>query len=1226
MSETQTRCPPPEQLEYLLDETLEGPELEAVADHVAACPACQGALERLTGDDPASGGSLASTASLTVLKSPAPSDAAQKAFLDRLKLAPPPGAAPRSPAARAEAPAVPGYEILGVLGRGGMGVVYKARQLSLNRLVALKMILAGTHAGGKDLARFRREAEAVARLRHPNFVQIYDIGEADGRPYLALEYVEEGNLGRRLGGDPQPVVPAVALVETLARAVHFAHQQGIVHRDLKPANILLTRKPQGPSPRAEAAVADFDFGASESAPGVADFDPKVSDFGLAKRLDEQSSKTQTGEVVGTPSYMAPEQAAGRAGQVGPATDVYALGAILYELLTGRPPFKGATPVDTLVQVLHEEPLKPGRLRPGLPHDLDTVCLKCLAKDPARRYQSAAALAEDLARFRRGKPVLARPVGALERSWKWARRRPLTAGLLAAVVLITLLGFAGVTWQWRSAEGARADAEEARGLAARDRENAKAALYYSLLSQARLQWRVNEPVSAERTLARCVPGPGEQDRRGWEWHFLKGLFHADLFTLDHGRRGPGAGVAYDPAGRWIASVVGGQPADEEGPPGEARVWDATTGVLLQARACPAGVHRLAVRPDGQRLALAAADGTVLVLDAATGRELLRRRHHTDAVTSVAFSPDGTLLASASWDETVKVWDGTTGKVRHTLRGHGDKVQSVAFHPGDGLLASGGWDGTVKVWDAVSGAEVMTLRGHKTPVYCVAFSPDGGSLASAGSNGNIKIWEMPAGRVVQSLTGSAGSVLSLAISPDGRYLAYSGSDSTVRVYDVEDGLEQVAFRGHTAAVEGICFSPDGQRLASVCPGQGAVKVWDLTRHPERGTFARTGPGPDVEALAFREGGKYLVSVTAAGKLQTWDAATGVLEDERALPTASAMVSPAVLASFDPAAKRLAARAREDPRLVKAWDVRTGAELFTFRGHSLPVVCVRFSRDGRRLATCACEPARPNPSHEVRVWDAETGLPVFRLAGRGRVLSAAFSPDGRWLALGEESGRITLASCEARPRVVHVPGHRGNVAALAFDPRGRLLASAGQGEGAVKLWRLEALTAAGKGPPEPAETLVAPSALYDLAFSPDGKRLAGITRDLLKLWDVDAGHEVLTLRGAPQRHWDPPFNPRVLFSPDGSRLVGTNWNESISMWDAEDRTDEDRIDRHRAARQKAADERALFWHLQEAERCLRHENLAAARFHFQRLGDVPLPGPLQARKDRLTTLMKGKVQRSP
>ena len=315
---------------------------------------------------------------------------------------PPALAAATSEMTNRAVPAIAGYEILGELGRGGMGVVYRARQVRLNRPCALKMILAGAHAGAEAAARFLAEAEAVARLQHPNIVQIHHIGEADGLPFFELEYVAGGSLDRRLDGTPWPARRAAELVEPLARGVAEAHRQGIVHRDLKPGNVLL----------------------------AADGTPKITDFGLAKSLAADSGLTRTDSIMGSPSYMAPEQAEGKTKQVGPLADVYALGAILYELLTGRPPFRGTTALETLEQVKNAEPVPPSRLVPGLPRDVETIALKCLQKEPAKRYDSAAALAEDLRRFLGGEPIVARPVPFWERGWRWCRRNPLVAGSLA----------------------------------------------------------------------------------------------------------------------------------------------------------------------------------------------------------------------------------------------------------------------------------------------------------------------------------------------------------------------------------------------------------------------------------------------------------------------------------------------------------------------------------------------------------------------------------------------------------------------------------------------------------------------------------------------------------------------------------------------------------------------------------------------------------------------------
>ena len=420
------RCPAREELEGLLDERLTPPDVRRVSAHVAGCPVCQRALDALTADG-ASGSSSWRGGKAADSSPPNPE------FLDRIKHAPPdlharPRPAPEAvgvseaPSQGEEAeplPELPDYEVHGVLGRGGEGVVYRARHRPLGRLVALKMLRDSEFTQPEALARFRLEAETLARLRHPNIVQVYEVGSAGGRPFFALEYVEGGTLSARLHGQPQPARASAALVEALARAVHAAHQAGIVHRDLKPANVLL----------------------AEGRPGETFGTPKVTDFGLAKRVQVESSLTRTGMVLGTPGYMAPEQARAEGKAVGPACDVYALGSILYHLLTGRPPFVGGRPMDVLLQVVHDEPVSVRRLFPKTPRDLETICLKCLRKEPRRRYLTAEALAEDLRRYLDGRPVLARPTPWWERGWKAARRRPVLATLVAAcaVALLLLLG-------------------------------------------------------------------------------------------------------------------------------------------------------------------------------------------------------------------------------------------------------------------------------------------------------------------------------------------------------------------------------------------------------------------------------------------------------------------------------------------------------------------------------------------------------------------------------------------------------------------------------------------------------------------------------------------------------------------------------------------------------------------------------------------------------------------
>ncbi len=374
-------------------------------------------------------------------------------------------AAARSRMMPLEGVTVPGYDILEELGRGGMGVVYKARHRRLQRLVALKMVLAGAHVGAVGLARFRAEAEAVAKLLHPNIVQIFETGEHEGRPFFSLEYVEGGSLDQRIAKSPTTPRAAAQLVETLARTIEVAHQRGIVHRDLKPANILLAKIGNQSSTirgrESDSSSLPPDHWSRTTV-------PKIADFGLAKRTDEDSSQTQSGAILGTPSYMAPEQAGGKNREIGPAVDIYALGAILYELLVGRPPFKAGSPIDTVRQVVEQEPVPPRQLEPRVPYDLETICLKCLEKDPSRRFATAAELADDLHRFVLGDPILARPTPAWERAWKWGRRRPTTVALLAVIALAITSGVLFVVWHNMSLRG-KLDLALAEERRARQRE-------------------------------------------------------------------------------------------------------------------------------------------------------------------------------------------------------------------------------------------------------------------------------------------------------------------------------------------------------------------------------------------------------------------------------------------------------------------------------------------------------------------------------------------------------------------------------------------------------------------------------------------------------------------------------------------------------------------------------------------------------------------------------------
>ncbi len=758
----------------------------------------------------------------------------------------PPGglvAAPGADAARLAGrdwPVVAGYEVLGELGRGGMGVVYQARQIGLNRLVALKMILSGDHAGEAERARFKAEAEAAARLRHPNIVQIFEVGESAGRPFFSLEFVEGGSLAAKLGGTPWRPRPSAGLVMTLARAVHAAHRAGIVHRDLKPANVLLTAEGQ----------------------------PKITDFGLAKKLGDAAGLTQSGAIVGTPSYMAPEQAGGRAGEIGPATDTYALGAILYECLTGRPPFRAATPLDTVLQVINDEPVPPRQLQSKIPRDVETICLKCLRKEPRKRYESAEALADDLERFLDGKPIAARRVGRLERGWRWCRRNPGVAGLTAAVFLSLAAGAAVASW---FAVQARDEAQQVRDEAVKVRRH----LYDAQMSRIQLAWEENEREAIGPLLDQQRPDQTDGvDLRGPEWHFWLHRKPTPVFIFSSLFWRPSS---CDTNGRLAAAVGSGQ----------GTVWDLTTGNVQCTFTTPSplGVTHVAVSPDGRFLAVGGpflsrdpkvimagkGDCTFRIFDAATGAELHALEGHTNAVSSLAFSPDGQRLASASMDGTARLWDPAAGKQVGVFSWPDDPDHKpttagvVALEPGGGRLV---WtrEGRVVGWDLTTNKQAFS---YVSGAPSLAYSPDGKRLASPFGAG-IKLWEADTGREAGALTGAGGDVSCVAWSRDGKRLATGHKDGTVKLWDADRGREIFTIQGHTGPVESVAFDADDHRLIS--SSADGIKVWEISADPSAYVVV-----PGTTLFAFSPDDKHLATLTADGDVTVWDVA-GRREERR------------------------------------------------------------------------------------------------------------------------------------------------------------------------------------------------------------------------------------------------------------------------------------------------------------------------------------------------------------